>query len=82
MFFKKTLTPPNPAQNICYIQITLLLADGTELWNSGLFAPGEQSEPIVFSQPLAAGEYQQVDQMKYFLQSRFRFQIAGKQGRA
>ncbi len=62
LYFKADATEqdvrlPNPEQNFCYIQITLMLEDGTELWKSGLIAPGEQSEPIVFSQPLAAGEY-------------------------
>ena len=54
---EQTLRLPNPAQNFCYIQITLLLEDGTILWKSDLIAPGEESNPIVFSQSLVAGEY-------------------------
>ena len=44
---------PNPAQNTCYFQISLMLEDGTLLWQSGLVEPGEISEPIT----LAAGVY-------------------------
>ena len=33
---------PNPAQNTCYFQISLMLEDGTLLWQSGLVEPGEQ----------------------------------------
>lgn len=48
---------PNPAQNTCYFQITLMLADGTTLWQSELVKPGEVSEPITLNDPLAAGVY-------------------------
>lgn len=48
---------PNPPQNFCYIRASLILEDGTVLWTSELIAPGEKSDPIVFSTPLAAGEY-------------------------
>ena len=48
---------PNPAQNTCYFQITLMLADGTTLWQSELVKPGEVSEPITLNEPLAAGVY-------------------------
>lgn len=48
---------PNPAQNTCYFQITLMLADGTTLWQSELVKPGEISEPITLNEPLAAGVY-------------------------
>ncbi len=54
---EQTVRLPNPAQNFCYIQITLLLEDGTVLWKSDLIAPGEESEPIIFTRPLAVGEY-------------------------
>ena len=46
---------PNPAQNTCYFQISLMLEDGTLLWQSGLVEPGEISEPITLAEPLAAG---------------------------
>ncbi len=48
---------PNPPQNFCYIRASLILEDGTVLWTSDLIPPGENSAPIVFSTPLAAGEY-------------------------
>lgn len=48
---------PNPAQNTCYFQITLMLEDETILWQSGLVKPGEISEPIMLEKPLAAGTY-------------------------
>lgn len=48
---------PNPTQNTCYFQITLMLADGTTLWQSELVKPGEVSEPITLNESLAAGVY-------------------------
>lgn len=48
---------PNPLQNFCYIRASLILEDGTVLWTSELIAPGEESNLVVFSTPLAAGEY-------------------------
>ena len=47
----------NPAQNFCYIQPSLWLADGTLLWRGQLIAPGSVGDAIVFLQALAAGEY-------------------------
>lgn len=48
---------PNPAQNTCYFQISLMLEDGTMLWRSELVAPGEVSDPITLEEPLEAGVY-------------------------
>lgn len=48
---------PNPAQNTCYFQISLILEDGTTLWQSELVKPGEISESITLNEPLAAGVY-------------------------
>ena len=48
---------PNPAQNTCYFQISLMLEDGTLLWRSELVAPGEISDPITLEKPLEAGVY-------------------------
>ena len=48
---------PNPPQNFCWIRASIILEDGTVLWTSELIAPGESSDPIVFTTPLAAGEY-------------------------
>lgn len=54
---KQHLALPNPEQNVCWIRITIALEDGTVLWTSGLIAPGETSEPMELSQPLAKGTY-------------------------
>ena len=48
---------PNPAQNTCYFQISLMLEDGTILWRSELVAPGEVSDPITLEESLEAGVY-------------------------
>ena len=48
---------PNPAQNTCYFQISLMLEDGTMLWRSELVTPGEVSDPITLEKPLEAGVY-------------------------
>ena len=48
---------PNPAQNTCYFQITLLLEDGTELWQSKLIEPGKVSDPIKLVNALPKGTY-------------------------
>lgn len=48
---------PNPTQNTCYFQISLMLEDGTLLWHSELVAPGEISDPITLEEPLEAGVY-------------------------
>lgn len=50
-------TFPNPPQNFCWIRVSLLLEDGTNLWTSELIAPGESSAPVVLSQALEPGEY-------------------------
>lgn len=54
---EQDVTLPNPEQNFCWIKISLYMEDGTLLWISDLIAPGEKSDPIVLSTPLAAGEY-------------------------
>lgn len=54
---QQTIGFPNPAQNSCYFQITLSLEDGTVLWQSELVEPGEISDPIKLSEPLAKGTY-------------------------
>ena len=48
----------NPEQNTCYFRITLLLADGTQLWQSKMIAPGNGLHEIELTQALAEGEYQ------------------------
>ncbi|OUP81319.1 tRNA (uracil-5-)-methyltransferase [Lachnoclostridium sp. An169] len=48
----------NPEQNTCYFRMSLLLADGTELWKSGLVEPGKAIYHITLNQTLEAGEYE------------------------
>lgn len=54
---RQKLALGNPDVNDCLFQLTLMLEDGTVLWVSEDIRPGAQSEPIVLTQPLAAGEY-------------------------
>ncbi|MCD7981402.1 MAG: tRNA (uracil-5-)-methyltransferase [Clostridiales bacterium] len=48
----------NPEQNTCYFRMTLLLSDGTQLWQSGLIEPGQGLYEITLEQGLEAGEYE------------------------
>lgn len=54
---KQSVALMNPEQNPCYFVITLILEDGTVLWESDYIAPGEISKPITLNQPLEAGTY-------------------------
>ena len=54
---KQSLRLPNPAENDCYFQISLYLADDTLLWQSDLIKPGKTSAPITLSRPLDPGAY-------------------------
>lgn len=54
---KQSVALKNPEQNPCYFVITLILDDGTVLWESDYIAPGEISKPITLNQPLEAGTY-------------------------
>lgn len=54
---KQSLRLPNPAENDCYFQISLYLADDTLLWQSDLIKPGKTSAPITLSRPLEPGTY-------------------------
>ncbi len=54
---KQSLAFPNPAQNMCYFEISLYLEDGTLLWTSSLIEPGKSSEPMILTQPLEKGTY-------------------------
>lgn len=47
----------NPAENNCYLQATLQLADGTVLFESDLLEPGKGYEKIELSQTLQPGSY-------------------------
>lgn len=61
---QQTVGLPNPAKNTCYFQISLILEDGTLLWQSDLVKPGEISDPIKLDKPLEAGSYPNTT-MKY-----------------
>lgn len=50
----------NPEGNPCYFEISLILADGTVLYQSKMIEPGKGLYDITLSQPLAAGEYDAV----------------------
>lgn len=54
---KQSIRLPNPAENHCYFQISLYLADDTLLWQSDLIKPGKTSAPITLSRPLDPGAY-------------------------
>ncbi len=50
----------NPEGNPCYFQISLILADGTVLYQSKMVEPGKGLYEITLTQALAAGEYDAV----------------------
>ena len=47
----------NPEQNTCYFKMSLILADGTVLWESDLVAPGKAIYGLALTEALDAGEY-------------------------
>ncbi len=48
----------NPEQNTCYFRMSLLLSDGTQLWQSDLIEPGKGIYDITLEQTLDAGTYE------------------------
>lgn len=54
---EQTIVLPNPPENTCLFRLSLILEDGTVLWTSKYIKPGENSDPIKLSNPLAAGNY-------------------------
>lgn len=48
----------NPGENTCYFKMTLLLNDGTVLWESRLVEPGKAIYDIRLNQGLSAGDYE------------------------
>ena len=48
----------NPEQNTCYFKMTILLHDGTTLWESKLIEPGKAIYDITLNQSLPEGEYE------------------------
>ena len=56
----------NPAENPCYFKISLLLDDGTVLYESGLIEPGKGLYEITLSRALAPGAYDAVVKYETF----------------
>lgn len=48
----------NPEQNTCYFKMSILLSDGTKLWESKLIEPGKAIYDITLNQSLPEGEYE------------------------
>ncbi len=48
----------NPAHNTCYFEVSLCLPEGTEIFHSGLIAPGQTVQEIELSHTLEAGNYE------------------------
>lgn len=48
----------NPAENDCYFIISILLPDGTELYKSGLIAPGTTIDCLRLTTAPVAGTYE------------------------
>ncbi|MGL4607491.1 MAG: hypothetical protein ACRCU3_08515 [Eubacteriaceae bacterium] len=48
----------NPEQNTCNFVISMVLKDGTELYRSGLIAPGKGLYEIELTKPLPPGVYE------------------------
>lgn len=49
----------NPAENDCYFLITILLPDGTQIFQSDLIPPGEEIKSIHINTLLQAGTYEE-----------------------
>lgn len=47
----------NPVENSCYFRISLILDDGTVLYQSELIPPGKEVREVTLAQPMPAGEY-------------------------
>lgn len=48
----------NPAKNTCYFEISLLLPDRTEVFHSGILAPGSSINSIKLRYTLEPGRYE------------------------
>ena len=55
---KQTVNLYNPEKNSCYFKISLLLEDGTLLYQSDLIAPGKGIEEIEILRALPGGNYE------------------------
>lgn len=54
----------NPGENTCLIRISLILADGTRIYQSELVKPGYYTKPITLIAPMERGIYRDVT-LKY-----------------
>ena len=50
----------NPGENTCLIRISLILADGTAIYQSELTKPGYYTKPITLTSPMERGIYKDV----------------------
>jgi len=50
----------NPAKNECYIIVSMIMPDGSEIYHSGILAPGQELDSITFPYPLDSGVYEGV----------------------
>ena len=50
----------NPARNNCYFIVSFMLTDGTEIYRSGILAPGQSVGVVALTSPLVPGTYESV----------------------
>ena len=50
----------NPERNVCYFVVSITLADGLEVYRSGVLAPGQSVGVVELSSELAPGAYEGV----------------------
>ncbi|MDT3700849.1 MAG: tRNA (uracil-5-)-methyltransferase [Thermincola sp.] len=55
---KQSVNFYNPEKNACYFRISFALADGTELFRSGMIKPGQTIDTIEISRLLEVGTYE------------------------
>lgn len=48
----------NPEQNTCYFKMSILLNDGTKLWESNLIEPGKAIYELSLEEALFVGQYE------------------------
>lgn len=48
----------NPEKNTCYFKMSILLSDGTKLWESDLIEPGKAIYNLTLNESLSAGVYE------------------------
>ena len=57
---EQTVVLQNPGENSCLIRISLILADGTTIYQSELVKPGYYTKPITLIAPMERGIYRDV----------------------